>query len=285
MLPLSSRSRSRTSSASVTLRSRKSFAPSLSAARYVQRARLGLRRIEGGRELMQRLVVRTQVENLPHRAAADALLAAQGRQEAGVDDRRLAAARAADDRDDIRRRALADLLDKLVDEPLPAEEQARVLLAERQQAAIGREAGEQLFGRRVVDRLALRAGDEALQPLGVVEARAQIDIGVELEKPPDRHGVVGEARQEHGNDRKDLRRFFGRNLAARARPGFRAAATPRGRLARRAREGRGRPRDAVPARAARAARREGNSGRGMRSVRRLSGARASVSAAAESARE
>ena len=99
------------------------------------------------------------------------------------------------------------LLDKLVDEALPAEEQARVLLAERQQAAIGREAGEQLFDRRIVDRFALRAGDEALQPFGVVETATQIGIGVELEKPPDRHGVVGEARQEHGNDRKDLPRF------------------------------------------------------------------------------
>ena len=86
---------------------------------------------------MQRLRVRTQVENLPHRLVADAALAPQRREEAGVDDRGLAAARAADDGDDIRGRTLADLADKLVDEPLPAEEEARVLLAERQKAAIG----------------------------------------------------------------------------------------------------------------------------------------------------
>ena len=96
----------------------KELRPLVERRPVLDRARLGLRRVEGGRELMQRLVVRTQVENLPHRAAADALLAAQGREEAGVDDRRLAAARAADDRDDIRRRALADLVDKLVDEAL-----------------------------------------------------------------------------------------------------------------------------------------------------------------------
>ncbi len=62
--------------------------------------------------------------------------------------------------------------------------------------------------------MALRAGDEALQPLDVVEARALIDIGVELEKPSDRDGVVREARQELRNDRKDLRCLLGRNLAA-----------------------------------------------------------------------
>ena len=86
---------------------------------------------------------------------ADASLAAQGGEEAGIDDRRLAAARAADDRDDVCRRAPPTFSDQLVDEPLAAEEEARVLLAERQKAAIGREAGKQFFGRGVVDRLAL----------------------------------------------------------------------------------------------------------------------------------
>ena len=88
--------------------------------------------------MLQRLGVRPQVEDLPHRLVAETFLAAQRGEEARIDDRGLAAARAADDGDDIGRRALPDLLDKLFDEPLPAEEEARVLLAERQKAAIGR---------------------------------------------------------------------------------------------------------------------------------------------------
>ena len=44
------------------------------------RARLGLRRIEGARQLMQRLVVGTQVDDPPHRLVADAPLAAQRRE-------------------------------------------------------------------------------------------------------------------------------------------------------------------------------------------------------------
>jgi len=63
-------------------------------------------------------------------------------------------------------------LDELIDEALPAEEEGRVLLAERQQPAIGREAGEQLFGRGGVDRLALRARDETLEAFGLIEAPA-----------------------------------------------------------------------------------------------------------------
>ena len=129
---------------------------------------------------------------MPHRLVADAALTAQRREEAGVYDRRLAAARTADDRDHIARRALPDLLEQLVNEPLPAEEEAGVLLAEGEKAAIGREAREQLFGRGDVDRLALRARDEALQALRLVEAVAQIDPGVEVEKAPDRDDVVRE---------------------------------------------------------------------------------------------
>src|SRR5215831_17554513 len=103
------------------------------------------------------------MENLPHRLSAEAVLAAQLWEQAREDDRGLAAARAANDGDDIGRRALADLLDKVVDEPIPAEEEARVLLAERQKAAIGDQAGEQPFSRGGVDRSPLRARDEALK--------------------------------------------------------------------------------------------------------------------------
>ena len=193
MLPGSSRSRSRTSSARVSLRSRKSCAASLSCARNAIEPGSAFGGSKAQRELVQRLGVRAQVDDFPHRLLAETFLAAQRREEARVDDRRLAAARAADDRDDIGRRALPDLLDKLFDEALPAEEEARVLLAERQKAAIGREAGEQLFGRGGVDRLALRAGDEALEAFRLIEAVAQIDPGVEAEKAADGDGVVRRA--------------------------------------------------------------------------------------------
>src|SRR5271165_7432229 len=96
------------------------------------RARLLLWRIEGDRQLIERLVMGTQVKNPPYGLVADAPLATQRGEEASVDDRRFAAARPADDRNDVGRRAPLDLLDQLVDEALAAEEQARVLLAERQ---------------------------------------------------------------------------------------------------------------------------------------------------------
>ena len=69
----------------------------------------------------------------------------------------VAAARPADNRHDIGRRALPDLLEQLRNELLPAEEEAGVLLAEGEKAAIGREAREQLFGGGDVDRLTLPA--------------------------------------------------------------------------------------------------------------------------------
>ena len=72
----------------------------------------------------------TQVKNPPYELVADAPLATQRGEEASVDDRRFAAARPADDRNDVGRRAPLDLLDQLVDEALAAEEQVRVLLAE-----------------------------------------------------------------------------------------------------------------------------------------------------------
>ena len=111
------------------------------------------------------------MENLPHRLSAEAVLAAQLWEQARVDDRGRAAARAANDGDDIGRRALADLLDKVVDEPIPAEEEARVLLTEGQEAAIGCKPSEQLFRRGSVDRFSSRAGDEALETFGFDSTR------------------------------------------------------------------------------------------------------------------
>jgi hypothetical protein len=90
---------------------------------------------------------------------------------------------------------LSGFLDKLVDEALATEEETRVLLAELQKAAIGREAREQLFGRSGVDRLPLRTGDQALEALRLAEAGAQIDPAVEAQKAADRDRVVGEPRK------------------------------------------------------------------------------------------
>ena len=65
------------------------------------------------------------------------MLLPQRGEQAGEHDRGLAAAGAAEDGHDVGGRALADLGDQLVDEALAAEEQAGVLLAEGEQAAIG----------------------------------------------------------------------------------------------------------------------------------------------------
>jgi len=156
------------------------------------------------------------MDDPPHRLVAETFLAAQRGEEPRVNDRGLAAARAADDGYDIRRRTLANLPDQLFDEALAAEEQARVLLAERQKAAIGREAGKQLFRRGGVDRLALRARDEALEAFRLIEAVAQIDPGVEAQKAADRDGVVCEPRQQHRDDRKRLPRLCRRRLTVEA---------------------------------------------------------------------
>jgi hypothetical protein len=102
------------------------------------RAGLGLGRLEGARQLMQRLVTRPEVDDLPHRLPGETALPSQRGQKSGKDDRRLAAARAADYGYDIGRGALPDLLDQLLDEALAAEEEADVLLAEWQKPAIGR---------------------------------------------------------------------------------------------------------------------------------------------------
>ena len=94
-------------------------------------------RVEGLDQGVQGLGAGAEVEDLPDRLLADALLPPQRWEQAGEDDRRLAAAGAAGDGDEVGGRALADLGDQFVDEALAAEEQAGVLLAERQQAAIG----------------------------------------------------------------------------------------------------------------------------------------------------
>jgi len=74
--------------------------------------------------------------------------------------------------------------------------------------------------RSLIDRLALRASDQALKGLGVVEAVAQIDPGVEVEEPPDWGCVVREPWQEHRDNGKRLCRLCRGRLAAEAELDF-----------------------------------------------------------------
>ena len=170
--------------------------------------RLG--RVEGLDQRVQGLGTGAEVEDLPDRLLAGALLLAQRREQAGEDDRRLAAAGAAEDGDDVGRRALADLGDQLVDEALAAEEQAGVLLAERQQAAIGAQASE--VAGEAVDGPALRGGEQALQGLGLVEAGAQVDPGVQVQEGAERDVVGLQVRQQDGDDRERARGLLGIGL-------------------------------------------------------------------------
>jgi hypothetical protein len=66
----------------------------------------------------------------------------------------------------------------------------------------------------------LRAGDEPLKGLRVVEAMAQIDIRVEIQEPPDGDVVVRKPRQERRDDGKHLFRLCRRRLAADAQLDF-----------------------------------------------------------------
>ena len=97
----------------------------------LERRQVGRGWVEGANQGVQRLGAGAQTDHGP---AAAVGTAAQGRDQAGIDDRRLAAAGAADQGQE---RLVADLGDQLVDLVLAAEEQAGILLAEGEQAAIG----------------------------------------------------------------------------------------------------------------------------------------------------
>src|SRR3954454_21396972 len=112
---------------------------------------------------------------------------AQGRDQAGEDDRRLAAARAPDERDQP---GPADLAGELLDLLLPPEEQPRVLLAERQEAAV--RADRLPDAPRPVHRLAADAGEQELELRRVVGVAAQVDPGLEAQEPPPRVVDLGQ---------------------------------------------------------------------------------------------
>jgi Bacterial extracellular solute-binding protein len=97
---------------------------------------------------------------------------------------------------------------------LTAEEQARVLLAEGQEAAIGAQ-GREVAGEGV-DRAALGGGDQALQGLGLVKAAAQVDPGVQRQEGAERDVVGLQTGQEDGDDRERVRSSLGRLLPVEA---------------------------------------------------------------------
>ena len=140
MVPGSSLSRSRTSWASGDLALAQQVDAGVDQRQLLGAGQALVGRVEGLDQRVQGLGAGAEVEDLPDRLLADALLLPQRREQAGEDDRRLAAAGAAEDGDEVGGRALADLGDQLVDEALAAEEQAGVLLAEGQEAAIGAQA-------------------------------------------------------------------------------------------------------------------------------------------------
>jgi hypothetical protein len=129
---------------------------------------------------------------LPDRLLAGALLPPQSREQTGEDDRRLAAAGAADQGDEV---LLAQLIEEGGDRVLAAEEEAGILLAERQQTAIradGLADDATVGGRSTTD-----AGEQQLELRGVGEVGAEVDPGLELEEAA---GRVLDLGQEDGDD-------------------------------------------------------------------------------------
>ena len=97
---------------------------------------------------------------------------------------------------------MPDVPDEFVDVALAAEEQAGVLLPERQQAAIGTEPGEARVAGDAIDRLSLNAADQPLQRLGIVEAAAQVDPSAEAQEATQRNIAVFQTLQQHRQDRE-----------------------------------------------------------------------------------
>ena len=91
----------------------------------------------------------------------------------------------------------ADLLDQPRDLVLAAEEQAGILLAEGEQAAIG---ADRLAQGGAGDRLAADALEQQVELAGVVGVGAQVDPGLQLQEAA---GRVGDLGQDDRDDRED----------------------------------------------------------------------------------
>ena len=157
---------------------------------------LGRRRVLGRRrerlgERVQRLVARAERQHVPGRAAG---ALAQRREQAGIDQGRLAAAGAADHRD---QRVRLDLGGEVSGPVVAAEEEGGVLLAKRQQAAIRADGG--LDGGGALGRLAVDRRDQVLQLVRVVGVGAQVDPGLQREEAL---RLVVEAGQQDRDDRE-----------------------------------------------------------------------------------
>ena len=131
----------------------------------------GWRLIKGAHEGVQRLGAGPQAENRPD---APVRTAPQGRDQAGMHHRRLAAARSAYHRNQAVR---AQLASELLHLDLAPEEQGGIFLAERQQAAIWAETLAQAAG--VSRRHASDPAQQTLQLSGIVHVGAQIDPGLQ----------------------------------------------------------------------------------------------------------
>ena len=105
---------------------------------------------------------RAQRDHVPHRGAA---LPAQRRQEAGEDERRLAAARRADDGD---KRMRLDAGDKLADGVVAAAEERRILFAEGLETPVRADRRLDFRGR---GRLAAERGAEGFEAVGLLADR------------------------------------------------------------------------------------------------------------------
>ena len=89
----------------------------------------------------------------------------------------------------VRSGSCADLLDEVRDLVLAAEEQAGILLAEGEQAAIG---ADRLAQGGAGDGLAADALEQQVELGGVVGVGAQVDPGLQLEEAAGRVGDAGQ---------------------------------------------------------------------------------------------
>ncbi len=148
------------------------------------------RRDERRRELVERPVPRNERHHVPGRAGR--MLHAQLRNQAGLHDRGLAAARRADHRHEL---VAPGRLEQPLHVAFAAEEKRAVLLAEGAHAAV--RAQRELRLRALRRAASARRARERVDHLRVGGIAAQVDPGVEEQEPRRRIGA-GEQHRDHG---------------------------------------------------------------------------------------
>ena len=148
-------------------------------------------RIEGSRQRAQWVASGRERQHAPELVAR----LPQGGQQSGIDQGRLSAARPAHHENEW---VLADLADQLVDSAAPAEEECRVLLAERIEAAVGTDRF--LYGAFGLAADRREQSRQRVRRLGHVRGLGKVDPGQQMEKVE--RPVGRRSRQHHRDDRE-----------------------------------------------------------------------------------